>query len=246
MLPTINTPTATVKLPVSGIEVRVKAFTLREDKTMALVRETGGEDDIIAVIGELVKSCVISGGKPDPLDYSDTDLAVIFLKLNEISKGHVHEYKYTCQGTKGGAKCGTVIPCKVDFNNFKIIGQAMTKPIQLSGNVSVKLRYPTLADAAAVKDLPGTEAKHLALVARTIERVYSGTELYEEFTQEEISEWLLDFPTSVAGPIADFYKTAPVIRLPMKIECPECGWKMEWELGALEDFFGSGMLAGLL
>lgn len=157
------------------------------------------------------------------------------------------DMKYICNNVIDGNKCGAIIETRIDIKDYEITGKQIKKPIKLTGDISVKMHYPTMRNFTESNDF-GTsdEERHLWLVVKCIDKIYKGTELFEEFTQEELYEWVQELPLESAEEIGKFFETYPLIKKKITLVCPTCGRETSWELGALEDFFDSGILTRII
>jgi hypothetical protein len=254
MLPAIKTPSAELILPVSGAKVRVKAFTVAENKNFIIASETGDKSDILFLVKELLKESVVEGS-PDIESYSAPDVIAIFLKCAEISKGKDMILRYRCNNNLAsgeGGKCGSIIEVIADLSDYEIERKGdpsadPSKPIELFDGISIKLHYPTLGDAREVAEKKLSPAESIVwTLAKCADAVYDGEEMYSDFTEEEIYDWWMKFPASALSKVEKFFESAPTIKKSVKIKCDRCGYETSVELEALEDFFDSGILESVI
>ena len=78
-LPKINTPTYELELPSTGEIIKYRPFLVKEQKLLLMAQETGNEEDIANVMGDLVESC--SFGKCNSKTAPIFDVEYLFLKI---------------------------------------------------------------------------------------------------------------------------------------------------------------------
>jgi hypothetical protein len=240
-----------VKLPISELTIRIKAYTLAEEKNFILLAEAAGDKaDIIFTVVELVRGCVVKPNDFDPEDLCMTDVCVAFLKICEISKGNMLDLNYRCLKTVNGEKCNGKIPVQINITDYKIeypndmSPKDIKKPVKLWNDISVTINYPSMKDLRAIDAVNGKKEKieaNFRAVCNSIDTVYQNKEAFTDFTKEELYEWFLQLPFSVFDEIKDRFETIPLITKTIDLECPDCGNKSQVKLRSLEDFFDSSI-----
>jgi hypothetical protein len=249
MLPVINVPSTELELPVSKKKVRIKAFTVKEDKIFILANESGEEKDIFFLIREVLKHAIIDtkSKNRDPLEYTSTDCLAMFLKLCEISKGSTMDMKYKCKHRIDGVVCDEIIPVSVNLSEYELYSEPVEgiepqKPVELGvSDISLKLDYPSMKLIDELKD-EKSETVTLNIIEKCVKAVYQGKNIFDNFTEKEFSEWFSGLPISNLTKILDYFKTMPLIQKDIKFTCPKCGKESVIKLRSLEDFFGLGIL----
>lgn len=240
-LPLTIVPSSKVKLPVLGKEYRVRAMNIREEKNLLTAKDAGNSDDILFCINELVKACTY--GKLDFENLSIPDVIALFLKIVELSKGPICIHNYIChnkvEGENGLQDCLGKIEVEVDLRNVKFEKPKGNNLINLSNGIILEMKYPT----PEIYKIAIEEAKEnpletqLRVYAYCIKSVIQGETVYNEFTKEEIYNWVLDMNDSVLQKFTDFFNDIPSASLSYEIVCPKCGYKETVTLTNVEDFF---------
>jgi hypothetical protein len=251
MLPVINVPSVEITLPVSKKKVRIKAFTVKEDKMFMLANESkeDKDKDIFFLMREVLKHAIVSGkGKEkDPLEYTSTDCLAMFIKLCEISKGATMDMRYRCRHRVDGKECGEIVPVDVNVSEYELFSESVKgidpeKPVELgTGDISFKIEYPTMKLIEGLKDKVD-ESMTFELLEKCVKTVYQGTNTFDNFTEKEFSEWFGNLPVTNLSKIMEFFNTMPLIRKEFSFVCPKCGKESKIVLRSLEDFFGLGIL----
>lgn len=236
-LPLTIVPSSTVKLPVVGKEIRVRAMNIREEKNLLTAKDAGNTDDILFCINELVKACTY--GKLDFENLSIPDVTALFLKIVELSKGPTCVHTYICHNKVDGEDCLGQIEVEVDLRNVKFNGGKISNLIQLDNNIVLEMQYPTpeIYKEAIDKSNENPLETQLRVYSYCIKSVIQGENVYNEFTKDEIYNWVLDMNDSVLQKFTDFFNDIPTATLTYDIVCPKCGHKETVTLTNIEDFF---------
>lgn len=236
-LPLTEIPSGEVALPVLKKTVRVRAMNIKEEKILLMAKDAGDNSDIIFSIKELVKECTY--GELDFTNLSIPDIIALFIKIVELSKGPVSNHTYICHNDVDGHECGGHISVDVDLRNVKFTGGAESNLVHLPNEIIVELKYPTpeiYKEAIEESKDNQLEAK-LRIYAYCIASVVQGETVYNEFTKEEIYDWLLSLPETVLEGFNKFFDDVPQASLTYEVKCPKCGYSETVTLTELEDFF---------
>lgn len=252
-LPLTTIPSSTVKLPVLKKEVRVRAMNIKEEKNLLIAKDVGDVNDVLFSINELVKECTYGELNFDTLTIPD--VAALFIKIIELSKGATTTHSYICRNTitvdGKEHECGQHINVEVDLRKVKYSGGNESNLIELPNNIIIELMYPTpeiykaviedstktvMKNNALVKEINETEMM-LRIYAYCIKSVFQGENTFSEYTREEIYNWLLDMCENVLEKFKNFFNDTPEATLTYDIVCPKCGYKETVTIRGLEDFF---------
>ena len=236
-LPLTIVPSSTVKLPVNGKEYRVRAMNIREEKNLLTAKDAANTDDILFCINELVKECTY--GKLDFNNLCVPDVIALFLKIIELSKGPTCVHTYICHNEVNGEDCLGKIEVEVDLRTVKFNGGKRDKLITLPGGIILEMQYPTAEIYnSAMRDAHEHPLEtQLRAYAYCIKSVIQGETVYNEFTRDEIYEWVLNMDESILNEFKKFFDDIPSASLTYDIVCPKCGHKETVTLTNVEDFF---------
>lgn len=237
-LPLTTVPSSEVELPILKKTYRVRAMTIKEEKNLLTAKDAGNDDDIHFAISELVKECTY--GELDFNALALADIVALFIKIVELSKGPVVTHTYICHNKKDdGTDCLGKISVNVDLRNVKFNGEEQSNLINLGNGIIAEMTYPTPAIyKAAFEDSGQSELDNkLHIYAYCIKSVIQGENIYNEFTNEEIYNWLLTFDESALKELNKFFENMPQAVLAYDIICPNCGHKETVTLTELNDFF---------
>lgn len=236
MLPTITNLSYTVHLPIADKDVKVYAYTIRENKLLMMAKDS--PEDIEDTIIEILKNKV-PGIDIENLTY--VDITVLFITLLHISKGTKQVLWYRCLNEVDGKECGTEYQVGVDLMDFYISGTADNhKLVSVADGLSVEFEYPTyktIRDLMPYVNNISDEEYAIRLCSHCITAVYKEKEAFVDMSAEEIYDWILNFPPSFLENFDAFLATMPVIGLKWNAMCPKCGSISEKEIKNLIDFF---------
>jgi hypothetical protein len=108
--------------------------------------------------------------------------------------------------------------------------------IQASDTIKIRLKYPSISFIDAIKDTSSeVELLDRAMIA-CVDTIYDDEEVYDEYTEEELLEFLDNLPRKALDAIQEFYNSSPKVE--HRIEyVNKKGNKQEIVLSTLKDFF---------
>ena len=108
--------------------------------------------------------------------------------------------------------------------------------ISITDRIKIELREPSIVDFKYIGENINSNDM-ISLVENCIVRVYAGEKVYEDFTKEEMSDWLGQLNSTQFKKITDFYEAAPKLSHKIEWTCPECGEKDTVVLEGMQSFF---------
>ena len=241
-LPTIAVPEYTLTVPSSGKEVKYRPFLVKEEKILLIAMEGEEQQQISNATKRIVQNCVY--GDIDVESMPAFDLEYIFLQLRGKSKGEVLDLKYKCP------KCEGEIPLAVNLDDVKVIKHKdHTKKIQLTKDLGVVMKYPTLE----LQQLAGeiTEKKSsieglFETIIHCIDYIYDAENTYpsKDHTKKEMNDFLESLPEKEFQKVSKFFETSPSLKHDVELKCSnkvkgkkECGYTEKLTLEGLGSFF---------
>ena len=239
-LPAIATPEYKTNIPSTGQEITFRPFLVIEEKLLLTAQESGETKEQILAVANILATCIttpdIEVGK-----LATFDLEYLFLKLRAKSVGEVIQINVPHQEPAGPSgslenSCTHRTEININIDEVEVMPTVPDSKIQLTDNIGVSLRFPNFQDLATDEDQTGTEYL-FDLLSRCIEYVYDKEEVYNDFTHQEISDWVDALGQDQFQKISDFYTNIPRIRKPIEWKCAACGKKESMTLEGLESFF---------
>jgi hypothetical protein len=240
MLPKIDVPTYEMKLPSSCKTVRVRPFTVKEEKLLLMAAESKNLKDVTETVKQVINNCIIDGEfDVETAPFFDVDYAFIYLRAKSI--GDKQKVNLTCANKPDGEhECGNVISAEADMNDVDIvINPELSAEIRLDANKGVKMKYPPYSTIKMIENEELAIDKKTMMIVSCIDQIFDKDSVYaakdysigdlkafvEQLTEanyKKLEAWTQDLPTFLA-----------IIRA----KCNKCGFEHEVRYADFEDFF---------
>lgn len=225
-LPKIQHPTFKIELPSTKKNIILRPFTVKEEKILLMARESGDEETIIDTIKQIISNCLYDDIDVDKLPMFDIEYLII--KLRAKSVGEFVELTYK-------TKSGEAIPFTVNLDDIKVYREeGHTNKFLVTDSIGVVMKYPSLSMA-------NTKSKNLTdelfrKFAMCIESVYDEEKVYDEFTPDEMNEFIMSLPSTALEKLSQFFANIPKIQHKVKVK-DKAGEEHEVVLEGLNNFF---------
>ena len=231
-LPKISHTKFKVELISQGKEIEMRPFLVKEEKILLMAMEGRDDDEIIESIIQILQNCILTPGIKVK-ELPSFDVEHLFLKLRQKSIGE------TVQLTlkhKDESKCNHATPVTIDLDKVKIKKDPNhNNRFKITPEIGVTMTYPT---PKALENLTNQSVESLfKLIASCIKEIYTTDEVFADFTQKEINEWVEQLSEEQLGKLVQFIQTMPYLSHMVKFQCPKCGDEESYELKGLKDFF---------
>ena len=233
-LPKIATPFYEMTLPSTGETVKYRPFLVKEEKLLLMAMQGGQQKEIANVVKQIINNC--TDGQVNVEELPMFDIEYLFLQIRIKSVEDTVNVNLTCRD------------CKETFSSsidLKKVGVKFPKKkqefrIQLTSDVGIEMKYPTLDMMSDVK--PGDEQQAEFIfntISKCIKCVYDEEQVYDEFSKNELEEFVDSLPQEQFKKISEFFEGMPKLQHEVKYSCPKCKAKNEATLVGLQDFFES-------
>jgi len=238
-LPTIATPTYTLKVPSTNKSISYRPFLVKEEKILLMAMESKEDKDMADALRQIISNCVSTAGF-DATTLAVFDLEYIFLNLRAKSVGEIAEPQIKC------AKCDTDITLKVDLTKVKVKKDRKHKAeIKLSDNIGITMQYPDIEDLLAmerpIEEGDSEVDRTFTMIMNSIDNIWDEDSVYsaKDHTEEEIITFLESLTTDHFEKIQQFYDTMPRLEHKINYKCEEekCDHEDSITLRGLQDFF---------
>jgi hypothetical protein len=217
------------KLLSTGQEIKLRPFTVGEQKSVMLVRETmkeGQEMNIYKAIVDLVSGC-IEGNTPDNKKIDvygmyQVEFEKLFYDLRSISDGDEFtftipykkdndEKDYTCEQTINIQKDLVL----VNENNFQTT-------ININKQLAIKIRQVKIKDLLSIENFSQlNDVNRISkIINLCIEAVINGEEVLTQFAPEEIGHFIDQLPDVILKKISKFFENTPALICTKEFMCP--------------------------
>lgn len=230
-LPKIDTPLYEITLPVSKKKISFRPFLVKEEKVMLVGKEAGPKQQLIAMKQVLDATIV----KPKDLDVGELsmpDIEYLFIKQRARSVQNIVELKYRDKEDK------KVYDFELDLDEIEpTFDPSHSNKIELTDTLGMELQEPTLniMEKLDITDLEDASTV-FKLISACTTKVWDEDEVYDDFTDEEMEEFLGQMDAQTFSKLKTFFDTAPKIRHELSYVNSE-GNDRVIKLEGLSDFF---------
>lgn len=238
-LPKIDVPTYRIKIPSSGKEIKVRPFSVKEEKLLFMAVESGKLSDMVDATKQVINNCIINGEfNVDKAPFFDVDFLFIFLRAKSI--GESVEVNLTCNNTlEDGRRCGHTFPTNMDITNHEILtNDRVLSDIKLDANNGVKMKYPTYSLVKMLDEAPDIEKKTKVII-NSIEHIYDKKGVYsaKDYSSEELQDFVEGLTEEKYGLLEEWVDSFPTFVVKLEADCPKCGFHHEVRYSDFADFF---------
>jgi hypothetical protein len=227
-LPKLETPIYELKLPSTGDKIKFRPFLVKEYKILLTTLESDSEE-ITRIVTELVDVCTFN--KLDMNMLANFDIEYIFLNMRAKSISEITHLTLKCEN------CDNKIPFDLDLTNAKIEkDDNHTSKIQLTDDIILEMRYPKFNEMIDIYENFKSD-RVILLLSSCIKSVYTKDKVYEEYTSDELLEFVNSFSKLQFDMLENFFLTMPKLVHRVEQDCNVCGTKNNLKLEGLENFF---------
>lgn len=237
-LPTVEQPRYALTLP-SGIEIKYRPFTVKEENILLLAKEHDDNEKVIEAIKQIVENCTFTDKNPD--DFTSFDLEYLFVNIRAKSVGENLDLRIKCDDCEN--YCGVQVGLdEVEVERH----EGHTTTIQLSDTIGIQMKYPTLGmmqkilreQSGESESQQSARESYKPLIA-CMDSIYTEDELYpiKEQSEEEVLTWIESLTSSQRNAIVEFFNTIPSLKLELDYTCKTCDETKHKTLRGLNNFF---------
>ena len=231
-LPQLNTPTYELEIPSTGVKVNYRPFLVKEQKVLMIASEQGGERALLKAVGRIIKDCTM-GMIENPEDLPTFDMEYIFLKIRGKSVGDKVELNLLCPDDEK-----TRVLTEVDLNEIKIEKGESTNVIQLSNDIGITMKYPTVKDLINFGNEKSVVKMTFDIIQSCTLNIFDANDVYEDFSKKELQDFFDQLNTDQFDKIQKFFDDMPKLKHTVKVTNPNTGVESEIVLEGLQSFLG--------
>jgi hypothetical protein len=227
-LPKLETPIYELTLPSTGEKKQFRPFLVKEYKILLTALESDAEE-ISRIVTELVDACTFN--KLDINSLANFDIEYIFLNMRAKSIGEISNLTLQCKN------CDNKIPVQMDLTKATIQKSAEhTSKLKLTEDIILEMRYPKFEEMIDIYENFKTD-KIVNLLSACIKSVYTKDKLYDDYTEEELLEFVNSFSKSQFDMMEKFFLTMPKLVQHIEKNCDICNTHNELKIEGLQNFF---------
>ena len=229
-LPIISTPKFTTDVPSTGETVHFRPFLVKEEKILLMAMEGGDANEMTEATKTILQNCIEEDIDINKL--ATFDVEYLFLKLRAKSVGEMIELRI---GHTGDTSCEHKTEVSINIDDIKVEGVDTNNKIMVTDTVGIVVHYPSMMDVAHLdiddKDTP------FKIIASCIEMVFDGDNVYEEFSEQEMIQWLEGLSQSQFAKVSEFFSKMPKLSHKIEWKCEKCKKKDSFVIEGLASFF---------
>jgi len=235
----LDLPTYDVKLPSSGETVKIRPFTVKEEKLLLMALESDDEKEIISTTKQVVNNCIVS----DPLELDKLpffDVDYLFIALRAKSVGESVDVKFRCEAVYDGTRCGAIFPIKIDISNVLIKKDENAKmEISVPPKYTLKMKYPSYTTVKSILDDDSILNKKITLIAGSLAYIVDGEQMHKvsEMPKEEVTQFIESLTHDQFSKLEYFVDHYPTFVVTADATCPQCGYEHHIEYKDFTRFF---------
>lgn len=207
-LPKIDQPLFEIEIPSTGKKARYRPFTVKEEKILLIAQESREQNQILLAVKQIITNCVPD---VDVEKLAIFDLEYLILNIRAKSVNNEIDFGFMDPDTEER------IDVTVDVNDIKVeFNPDHEKKVELNSQYYVMMRYPTLKEVTnlsnSAEESNETEQMFNTMISCIDTLVDQETdEVYklEEFSSEEVSDFVDGFTSTVVEQLQKFFTTMP-------------------------------------
>jgi hypothetical protein len=207
-LPKIDQPLFDIIIPSTKKKVRYRPFTVKEEKILLIAQESKDQNQILLAIKQIITNCV---EKVDVDKLAIFDLEYLILNIRAKSVNNEIDFGFMDPDSEER------IDVSIDVNDIEVqFDPDHESKIELNEQYYIMMRYPTLKEVTDLSESEdgANETEKMfntmiscidTLVDQTTDEVYK----LEEFTSEEVTDFVDGFTSTVVEKLQKFFTTMP-------------------------------------
>jgi hypothetical protein len=235
MLPILETPKYSIRLPSNGKTIEYRPFLVKEEKILLIAQESSSSREMISAMKEIVRSCTFD--KIDPNELTSYDLEFLFLKLRAKSIGETSIIKIKCE------KCDTYTQVEINLDDIEIpVQEQSQKQIMLSDKIGINMRHIRVRDIASLTDDKKSSSDvFIDTIIASIHSIFDENKVYltDETKKDEMVTFVSSLSRTHMNSIKEFIDSTPKLSIDVKFKCSneECNHDNVITLSGINSFF---------
>jgi hypothetical protein len=235
-LPKIDVPIYELTVPSTDEKIKYRPFLVKEEKLLLIAMESGENSDILRAVKDIVDACTFNKMKIGNMPMFDVEY--IFLQIRSKAVGEVSTLRVLCLDDMK-----TYAKVEVDLNEIEVrVTDAHTNKIELSDEMGVIMKYPTVDSFVENKIDDISPANMLDVIITCIDKIYDkkGEEVFDakDSTKQELVDFVEQMNTTQFADVQKFFDTMPSLTHEITVKNPKTKKESKVTLNGLNDFFG--------
>jgi len=210
-LPKIDLPIMEVELPSNGKKVKIRPFTVKEEKILLVAQESDEPAAEMLAIKQILTNCVIDANVEELPVF---DMEFLLLKLRSISVDNKVEFAITDPETE------EAVTLSIDVDEVNIAtAEGHTNEIKINDDYTLFLKYPNVDSFIRINQLDGTDPLTTYFIMTScLDYIASEDEIeyFKDYTDKEIEQFMDELPGKTLNKIVNFFETMPRLKHELK------------------------------
>lgn len=215
-LPKIQTPVYTTNLISNDKEITFRPLLVKEEKILLTALQEENNKISLQNFIQILKNCILT----DNIDVENLpsfDAMYLFIKIREKSMGEIVNISVRDSEAKKSFEA------EMNLNDVKIIKKKKIETkFNLSDDIGIILKYPTIKELFNVTNENITSSKLLEILIDSIDKIYDKNEVYEtkNYTKEQLNEFIENLSPEMLNKTKQFFDNIPKIVYENEFESP--------------------------
>ena len=231
-LPKLNSSVYELELPSTGEKLKYRPFLVKEQKLLMIAQESEDDKQIESAFAQILNDCVLDD--IDPYKMPMFDIEYIFLRVRAKSVGEKVKLNLLCPDDEK-----TRVDVEIDLEQVNVqVKDEHTNVIDLTGDVKLIMRYPTLKDMSGF-DAAGEVSNIFNMIRRCVHEVHDGETIYNrvDISEKELDEFIESMSTDNFDELTNFFSTMPKLIHEIDVKNPKTKKKNKIPIEGFQSFF---------
>lgn len=233
-LPQLNSaPSYRITIPSLGKQTTFRPFLVKEQKALLIAYETQDKTDIVRAITRTIHACI-----EEPIEETLTtfDVDYLFTQIRAKSVGEVVDLSIKCE------ECNMANDIAIELDDVKMTQEVQDNIIQLTDDVSLKMRYPSYDDFIQNEKLLNTESmteSMMELITVCLDSVLTEEERFsiKDESREDVVNFIDSMTSDQFERVTEFVQNMPAVSKDIEFTCAGCKHENNRTLRGMDDFF---------
>jgi|2_EtaG_2_1085320.scaffolds.fasta_scaffold03563_4 hypothetical protein len=238
-LPKLDVPTYEMELLSTGETIEYRPFLVKEEKILFMALEGGDNTEMGSAMNQILTNCVTGDINIDELPLFE--LEHILLRIRSKSVSDQANVVYSCQEEHEGRSCENPVELNIDLKEVNLEeSENHSNEIFLTENIGILMKYPKLDLMNMNIDIENQNTDDMfRIIEDCVDCVFDSENTYDmnDYSAKEKTEFFDSLTQEQFTSIRDFFDTIPKLRFRDDYTCSKCGYKGEFILEGLENFF---------
>ena len=231
-LPKLNSAIYELELPSSGDKLKYRPFLIKEQKILMIAQESEDNTQIENTFAKILNDCVLDD--IEPFNMPMFDIEYVFLRIRAKSVGEKVKLSLLCPDDEK-----TRVKVEINLEEVDIqMTDDHTNIIDLSENIKLIMKYPTLKDMTGF-DAEGGVSNIFNMIKRCVHEIHDGETVYNrvDISEKELDEFIESMSTKNFEALTTFFDTMPKLIHEVEVKNPKTKKKNKIPIEGFQSFF---------